>query len=130
MHKMALEYRQKSHEILMLIVPCHCSMHNDRIPYLKKIKNPHNYCLLKSTLPQTSNAPIYSSASNFYKYYLYYSIEMNNTEIMVALAFDVANMESVNNARACKHAYLYENNNTLNIFFLNIYEMIQFCILL
>ena len=41
---------------------------------------------------------------------------MNNNEIIVALAFDVANIESVNNARACKHGYLYTNNNTSNIF--------------
>ena len=31
---------------------------------------------------------------------------MNNIEIIIALAFDDANMESVNNARECKHAYL------------------------
>ena len=47
---------------------------------------------------------------------------MNNIKIIIALAFDVANMEFENNARACKHAYLYTNKN--------IYEMIQFCIYL
>jgi len=31
---------------------------------------------------------------------------MNNIDIIIALAFDDANMESVNNARARKHAYL------------------------
>jgi len=41
---------------------------------------------------------------------------MNIIEIIISLAFDVTNMESVNNARACKHAYLYTNNNTSNIF--------------
>ena len=43
---------------------------------------------------------------------------MNNIKIIIALAFDVANMESVNNACACKHAYLYTNNNISNIFYL------------
>ena len=31
---------------------------------------------------------------------------MNNIEIIIALAFDDANMESVNNPRARKHAFL------------------------
>jgi len=33
-HQMAFQYRQKSHEILMLLVPCHGSVHNDMIPNL------------------------------------------------------------------------------------------------
>ena len=37
---------------------------------------------------------------------------MNSIKIIISLAFDVANMESVNNAHACKHAYLYTKNNT------------------
>ena len=44
---------------------------------------------------------------------------MNNTEIIVALAFDVANLESVKNARVCKHAYT--NNKTSNIFLFKIF---------
>ena len=45
---------------------------------------------------------------------------MNNIETIIALAFHDANIESVNNARARKHAYLkkYTNNNTSNIFFI------------
>ena len=42
---------------------------------------------------------------------------MNNTEIIVALAFDVANMESENNARAQARVPI-SNNNTSNIFFI------------
>jgi len=34
---------------------------------------------------------------------------------------DVANMESVNNARACKHAYLYTNNNISKIFLFKLF---------
>ena len=30
---------------------------------------------------------------------------MNSIEIIILLGFDVTNMKSVNNARACKHAY-------------------------
>ena len=42
---MAFQYRQKSNEILMLLVPCHGSVHNDRIPDLIQIKDPHKLCL-------------------------------------------------------------------------------------
>ena len=34
---------------------------------------------------------------------------MKSIEIIISLAFDVTNMDSVNNPHACKHAYLYTN---------------------
>jgi len=52
---------------------------------------------------------------------------MNSIEIIILLGFDIANMKSVNNARARKHAYLYTNiTTTLQTYFciyFNIYEM-------
>ena len=57
---------------------------------------------------------------------------MNNIEIIIALAFDDASMESVNNARSQTRVgptYKIKRITTLlTFFYLNIYEMLQFSI--
>ena len=43
--QMACDTSHKEHEILMQRVSCNCSVHNDSMPKLIKILNPHEYYL-------------------------------------------------------------------------------------